>query len=313
MEGFFNAVSAVVVIFLMISVGYFMGYKGWMGKGEKGFVSKYIINIAVPCTCLTGILNNLNRAMLADAGTMVVAAFLTVGMTLLFAMGAGRALKLPRERSGVFSAMAGLSNVIFVGMPLVVGIFGEAAIPYLMIYYLANTTLLQTVGLALIQRSGAQTDGGGGGSVLRAMAKKPPVIAIFVSVALLVTNLRPPEVLMTFAQYISDTVSVMALIYCGFVVYEVGIKNLRLLPALPLMLVLRLAVAPLTTWVVCSVMGMNGLALGVFVVASALPVVSQVPVYAGACGADEEYAATGACLSLLGCFFSIPILMLLLG
>jgi len=48
-------------------------------------------------------------------------------------------------------------------------------------------------------------------------------------------------------------------------------------------------------------------------VESALPVVSQVTVMAGAYGADEEYAATGACLSILGCFVTLPVLMLIIG
>jgi len=38
-----------------------------------------------------------------------------------------------------------------------------------------------------------------------------------------------------------------------------------------------------------------------------------VPVMAGAYGADEKYAATGACLSTLGGFITIPILMLIMG
>ena len=41
--------------------------------------------------------------------------------------------------------------------------------------------------------------------------------------------------------------------------------------------------------------------------------VSQVTVMAGAYGADEKYAATGAALSTLCSFISIPILMLVLG
>ena len=44
-----------------------------------------------------------------------------------------------------------------------------------------------------------------------------------------------------------------------------------------------------------------------------MPVVSQVSVMAGAYGADEEYAASGACLSILGCFITLPVLMLILG
>ena len=63
----------------------------------------------------------------------------------------------------------------------------------------------------------------------------------------------------------------------------------------------------------CHLFGMSGLPLSVFVVESALPVVTQVTVLAGAYGADEKYAATGACLSTLASFITIPILMLVLG
>mgnify|MGYP000734148088 CR=1 FL=1 len=105
----------------------------------------------------------------------------------------------------------------------------------------------------------------------------------------------------------------MALIYCGFIVYEVGLKSLRLMPGLPTMLILRLAVAPVICYVFCLLFGVTGLARDVFLVESALPVVSQVTVMAGAYGADEKYAATGAALSTLCSFISIPILMLVLG
>ena len=69
---------------------------------------------------------------------------------------------------------------------------------------------------------------------------------------------------------------------------------------------MRLGVAPVICWVICHLMGVTGLAMQVFVVESALPVVSQVPVLSGAFGADEEYAATGACLSTLASFVTIP-------
>lgn len=49
---------------------------------------------------------------------------------------------------------------------------------------------------------------------------------------------------MRFAEYIGDSVSPLALIYCGFILYELGLKNLRLMPGLPVMLVIRLGAFP---------------------------------------------------------------------
>ena len=130
---------------------------------------------------------------------------------------------------------------------------------------------------------------------------------------MLVLDLKMPAGVIKFVGYIGDTVSPLALIYCGYILWEVGLKNLHMMPGLPAMLVVRLCVAPAICWGICHLFGITGLAMQVFLVESALPVVSQVPVLAGAFGADEQYAATGACLSTLASFISIPVLMLLLG
>ena len=84
---FLNAVSAVVVLLMLMAVGYFMGTKGWMKAEEKKFLSKYIINIAVPCNCINGLLNNLDQSMLAQAGLMLVSAIIGVVITILLGVG----------------------------------------------------------------------------------------------------------------------------------------------------------------------------------------------------------------------------------
>lgn len=314
MAGFFNALSACLVLLMLMAVGYFMGARGWMTAREKGFVSKYIINIAVPCNCIVGLLDNLDRSSLMQAGGMVATAILSVVITVLASAGVAMLLRLPHGRWGVFVAMAGFSNTLFIGIPVCTQLFGETSMPYIMLYYIGHTTLMQSVGVMLVERAGAKP-GQKGGIVqfLRDVFLKPPILSVIFSVLMLTLGWKLPNTLMRFANYISGSVSPLALIYCGFIVYEVGLKNLRFLRGLPIMLVMRLAIAPIISLSCCSLLGMEGLALQVFVVESALPVVSQVTVMAGAFGADEEYAATGACLSILGSFITIPVLMLVLG
>ena len=314
MAGFFNALSACMVLLMLMSVGYFMGVRGWMTSAEKKFVSKFIVNIAVPCNCIVGLLNNLDRSSLMKAGSMVTIAILSVVIMVLVSAGMAMLLRLPQKRWGVFVAMAGFSNTLFIGIPVCTQLFGETSMPYIMLYYIGHTALMQSVGVMLVERAGAKP-GQKGGLVqfLRDVFLKPPILSVIFSVLMLALGWKLPNTLMRFANYISGSVSPLALIYCGFIVYEVGLKNLRFLRGLPVMLVMRLVIAPIISLSCCSLLGMEGLALQVFVVESALPVVSQVTVMAGAFGADEEYAATGACLSILGSFITIPVLMLVLG
>lgn len=314
MTGFFNAVSACLVVLLLMAVGYFMGVKGWMTAAEKNFLSRFIINIAVPANCIVGLLNNLDRSELAQAGVQLLSVLLGVGTTLLLSMGAASLLRLPRERWGVFAAMAGLSNVLFIGIPVCTQLFGEVCVPYVMLYYLGNTTFLQSAGILLVERSGDRGSRPGGAlRFLRDIFTKPPILGVLSAIVLLVLGIDLPGPVMRFAGYISNTVSPLALIYGGFIVYEVGLKNLRLQPGLPAMLVIRLVAAPVICWGCCRLFGLEGLVRDVFLVESALPVVSQVTVMAGAYGADEKYAATGACLSIFACFVTLPILMLIIG
>ena len=41
MAGFLNAVSACLVLLMLMAVGYFMGVWGWMTAAEKKFISKF--------------------------------------------------------------------------------------------------------------------------------------------------------------------------------------------------------------------------------------------------------------------------------
>lgn len=313
MAEFFNAISAVLIIFLIMSVGYLLGKLGWLTASEKRFISKYVVNIAVPVNCVVGILKNFAREDLLHAGRQLLVGVTVVGLTLVLSGLVGKVMGLPRDRWGVFVAMAAISNTMFIGLPVTQQLFGSVSLPYMMVYFLASSMYTQTAAVMLCEHAGGKSEGGGNVlKMLLGMFKKPPVIGICLAVTLLLLELEPPALILTAAGYISNTVTPMALIYCGFILYEVGMKNLRMLPGLPVFLLIRLVLAPALCLGVCMLLGVTGLARDVSVVMAGLPAVTQVTVMAGAYGADERYAAVGSCLSMLGVFITIPIMMVLL-
>ena len=314
MAGFLNAVSAVFVIFLLMSVGYLLGHLGWLTANEKKFVSQFAINVAVPFNCLVSVLNNFTREDLMGAGWKLLCAWLVVLLSLLLSAGVATLLKLPKNRWGLFVCMGGISNTMFIGLPMTEQLFGAVGIPYMMTYYLASTTFTQTVSVVLCERAGTGTPGKIRPlSLLLDMFKKPPVIAICLSVVCLLLDFRPTGVVMSAAKYLSACSTPLAMLYCGFILYEVGLKNLRLMPGLGTMLLIRLVLSPILCVGMSALFGITGLSREVFVIMASLPCVTQITVMAGLYGADEQYAAVGSSLSLLGIFITIPILMMLLG
>ena len=135
---------------------------------------------------------------------------------------------------------------------------------------------------------------------MKDLVKKPPIIAIVACVLLLFLGVRLPGVAMTTAEYISGSVAPLALIYTGYVTFELGLRNLSLERGLPTLTVMRLAVAPLICFSLCALAGVEGLSRDVFVMQSGLPVFTQGPVLAGTYGADDQYAASAVVLTTIG-------------
>lgn len=309
---FLHAVSAVFMIFCLMAVGCGLGAMGWIGKAEKRFIARFVVNIAVPMNCIVGVLNHLNREGLMEMRSMFLVPICCILLSLFISMVAAMLLKLPDNRRGVFVSMAFLSNTMFIGLPISTQLFGEISVPYVMLYYAGSTIFTQTVSVILVERSGTgREEERDLLSFGKGILTKPPILGVIAAFLLLTTGIRPPEMAMRFAGYLSDTVSPLALMYCGYVVYELGFRNVKFERGIPAMLIIRLLLAPLICALLCRAFGVDGLARRVFITEAALPVVSQITVMAGEYGADEQYAAAGSVLSTIGIFVTIPILMLI--
>jgi predicted permease len=312
---FLNAVSAVFMIFCLMAVGFVLGKAGWLTGHEKKFISRFVINIAVPMNCITGILNNLSHDDLPRVAQYLLVPALTILLCLIISEAAAKLLRLPRSQAGVFVAMAFISNTLFIGLPLSTELFGEQCVPDVMVYYMASTVFTQSVALLLVEHAGTVTADTriSARGLLRDIFTKPPILAIMAAYFCLIVGVKPPAFFMSFAKYLSGCVTPLALIYSGFIVYEVGLRNIRFRKGIPTMLVIRLLLAPVICASLCALVGVTGLTRNVFIVESALPVVSQVTIMAGNYGADEQYAATGTILSTLGIFLTVPFLMVVLS
>lgn len=310
MDTFLHAVASVTIILLLTATGYFCAAMGWMSPQAKRFISKFTMSVAIPCMCVYGLTNNLTHELLAGSlGFLLVPLLSTVGAFLLSLL-VGRLLKLPRKRLGVFMMMCSVSNAIFIGLPMCTELFGEACTPYVMLYYLVNTSFVQLVGLSLVRWSGE------GGGFDKRMIKKflttPAVIGVLVSFVLVFTGIRLPSLVMSYCKYMNNLVTPLALLLTGYIIYEIGLKNLKLDRDLAIMLLFRFLLVPGVSFALCELFGVAGLGRSVLLVETAMPVVTQTVVAAADYGADEQFAAQGAALSTLACFVVIPVLMLIL-
>ena len=312
MDIFLRSISGILVILGMILVGFVIGEKGWFDDKSRGLLAKLVTQVALPCYMLYTITQ---RFTAADLLIMLPALrFPALSMVILLgiATGVARIFAVRQDRRGLFISMFFNSNTIFVGLPINQALFGDASIPYVLIYYMCNTTFFWTLGTYLIQRDGegeAQFD-------LKTSLKKvfsPPLMGFLLGLVMVMLQIKLPAFLASDLQYLGNLTTPLSMIFIGLSVSHVGVKQLVLGKEQLLILLGRFLVAPLLMASIVYWVPLPSLMKQVFIIQSAMPVMTNAPVVARLYGADSDYAAVMVTETTLATMVVIPILMLLMA
>ena len=312
MDIFLRSISGILVILGMILVGFVIGEKGWFDDKSRGLLAKLVTQVALPCYMLYTITQ---RFTAADLLIMLPALrFPALSMVILLgiATGVARIFAVRQDRRGLFISMFFNSNTIFVGLPINQALFGDASIPYVLIYYMCNTTFFWTLGTYLIQRDGegeAQFD-------LKTSLKKvfsPPLMGFILGLVMVMLQIKLPAFLASDLQYLGNLTTPLSMIFIGLSVSHVGVKQLVLGKDQLLILLGRFLVAPLLMATIVYWVPLPSLMKQVFIIQSAMPVMTNAPVVAKLYGADSDYAAIMVTETTLATIIVIPILMVLMA
>ena len=312
MEIFLRSISGILVILGMILVGFVIGEKGWFDDKSRGLLAKLVTQIALPCYMLYTITQRFTAADLLKMLPALRFPALSMVVLLGIATGVARIFAVRQDRRGLFISMFFNSNTIFVGLPINQALFGDASIPYVLIYYMCNTTFFWTLGTYLIQRDGegeAQFD-------LKTSLKKvfsPPLMGFLLGLVMVMLQIKLPAFLASDLQYLGNLTTPLSMIFIGLSVSHVGVKQLVMGKDQLLILLGRFLVAPLLMATIIYWVPLPNLMKQVFIIQSAMPVMTNAPVVARLYGADSDYAAVMVTETTLATMVVIPILMLLMA
>ena len=312
MDIFLRSISGILVILGMILVGFIIGEKGWFDDKSRGLLAKLVTQVALPCYMLYTITQRFTAADLLKMLPALRFPALSMVILLGIATGVARIFAVRQDRRGLFISMFFNSNTIFVGLPINQALFGDASIPYVLIYYMCNTTFFWTLGTYLIQRDGegeARFD-------LKTSLKKvfsPPLMGFLLGLVLVMLQIKLPAFLASDLQYLGNLTTPLSMIFIGLSVSHVGVKQLVLGKEQLLILLGRFLVAPLLMASIVYWVPLPSLMKQVFIIQSAMPVMTNAPVVARLYGADSDYAAVMVTETTLATMVVIPILMLLMA
>lgn len=304
----FHSISGVLIILVMIIVGYILTRVGWFDERYSRITSRLVTQIALPCYMINTITAKFSRAELFRIFPDLK--FPILSMTLLFLVSyfVQFLLQIEPEHRGLFKSMFSNSNTVFVGLPVNMALFGKASVPYVLIYYMANTTFFWTLGVYLIRKDGDSQERMSIGEILKKIFS-PPLLGFILGVLLVLFNINLPNFILTDTKYIGDLTIPLSMFFIGMKLAQVGIKNIHFSRDMLGICCGRFFLAPLLTFALVLSAPVPVIMKEVFVIQSAMPVMTNAPVVAKLYHADSDYAAVMVTTTTILSIIVVPILM----
>jgi malate permease and related proteins len=306
-----DALQSVLTIFLMIGLGAFLTKKGWFNESTGKLFSKIVIKVSLPAFMISNLTSSFTKDMLLTSSFGIGIAFLN--MIICYGLGQliGGILKININKRGLFSVMFGLSNTIFIGLPVNTALFGVGSTQFVLLYYIANTLFFWTLGVYGIKKDGGQVST----TLFSVDSLKnvitPPIITFVISVILILLDIRLPKFFLSACTYIGNLTTPLSIFFMGITLTRLDRKSIRVNKETIVVILGRFVIAPLTIFLLMGGINFPILMKKVFIIEAAMPVMTQAAIVTEACGGDYKEATVLCTLTTAVSLVFIPVYIVL--
>ncbi|MGI5917710.1 MAG: AEC family transporter [Anaerolineae bacterium] len=298
-----------VTLFALIALGALVGRLRLLDQHGVSQISSLVINVTLPATIFYSVAMGMSIEMLAAAPLVVVLGVAVGGISYLLGWGIARRSGLAPAQRGVCAFAGGCTNTGFLGIPLVVAVFGPGAGIIAVLCDFATTINIFTFGVAGL----AGATGAEGmrcldvGRLIRGLIN-PMFLSLIIGVGWSALGWDLPAVPAQLLQRVGDATTPLAMIALGHMLYEAG-RGAHA-PVVPLGLIggVRLLAAPLLMLAAVWVLPMTPETRAVCVLQAAMPTAMLTPILARQYGADHRLGLAAAMTTTVTSLVTLPAL-----
>lgn len=298
-------VNQMIVLFLMMSVGYFCGKVNIIDTDFSKKLTNLILSITTPAMIIASVTANkveIDKAVAVQV--MVIAAGLFVVLTPLGFIIA-KLLGAPADEAKLYTFMAIFSNTGFMGYPVVRTIFGDYAVFLAAMFNMVQGVMLYSLGVWLMDSRG--------GKFNPKSIVNPSMVASVLALLIFLLDINIPSVLSSTMDSIGSITSPAAMLLIGSSLSVMPVKEIftefRLYP----FTAIKQIALPLAAYFVCGLFIKDPTLLGIVTVIVAMPVANISVMFANQYGGNSKLASKGVFITTMCSFATIPLLCMFLG
>lgn len=309
---FFSTLQSILSIVIMISIGYILTAKGFLDDKASSLFSKLVVNLALPCLMLSDMMSNFSKDKLFSLSSGLIIPFLSMIVTYLIAVIVSKLIKVNSDSVGTFKSMFFVSNSIFIGLPVNLALFGSSSVPFVLLYYIANTTFFWTLGVYGISKDGQSSSEGIFSIDTLKRIVSPPLMGFILALILIILNFQLPKFITDTCRYFGNLTTPLSMLFIGMTLHSIKLDEIKVGKDMITLLMGRFFVSPLLIFLLAMNFPIPLLMKKVFIIQAAMPVMTNTSIVAKKYGANHKYATIMTVITTVLSIVFIPIYMFLM-
>lgn len=309
-----NSAQSMLTILIMLAIGYLLTFKGLFDDNISSLFSNIVVNISLPSLVFFNIITTFDKNELIHFCYGVLGAFTVIFITYIFSYSISKLLNINNNEIGMFVALSAFTNVAFIGLPVNMALFGDKAIPYVLLYYIANITLFWTLGVyGLLHDSCKESKYKPFNEKIIKKFFSPPLISFIIGLLFIFLKIPVPEFISDTTKYIGNLTTPISMFFIGINIYSVKLCELKIDRKMVLLIMQRFILAPIIAVITLYFFPIDLLMKKVFIIQSSLPAMTQIAIVSKAYNRNYKFASIIITLTTVLSIFFIPLYMLIMA
>lgn len=297
-------ISQVLVLFFIMAIGVIARKAHIMTDAVNRGLADLLLYVTLPFMIVVSFQIEFSRDLLVNAVLLLLIS-LVIHTAAVFI---GKALfkKAAPDKNKVLRFATVFSNCAFMGFPVLDSIYGQIGVFYGSIYVVAFNIFLWTYGVVLFTNDKDWR-------VLRKVLYNPGNIAVVLGVTLFYFSLRLPDPLHRMFQMVGGTTTPLSMIIVGARLANTRVREVLADSAVYSITLIRLILLPLAVFFLLRLTPLDPIAMGVCVLAVAMPAAANTTIFAEKYNSNPEFASRCVFVTTILSIVTIPLIMLVLS
>lgn len=309
---FAHALQGVFVLVFLGVIGYTIAALKWVGSESRTMLPRIITNISLPPYLMYTIMQYFQRDNMLEMFKGILPSFISVCIAFSIALTMAKFFHVDRKHVGLFCAAISNSNTIFIGIPVNISLFGESAMPYVLLYYVSSTIFFWTIGQYAIISDVQDKSVMNKRHIQISKIFSPPLLGFITGLFFTAVGLDLPDFVKLAAQNLGNLTTPLAMMFIGISIYDMGFKHINLSKDMVLLIFGRMIIAPIIMFCISRLFKLQDLISNVFIVQSSLPVMMQAAILSAYYKADSNFGSQAVAYTTILSIFFIPVIMVLI-